>query len=84
MGSLLVMSKLPIIILKNLNCLIESFDIQNITTLFARNISRVIMCNIKYYIDETAAYFGKMLGEKQPNTPLEKYRDLLPDRWKKQ
>ncbi len=40
------------------------------------------MCNIKYYIDETAAYFGKMLGEKQPNTPLEKYRDLLPDRWK--
>ena len=22
--------------------------------------------------------------EWQPNTPLEKYRDLLPDRWKKQ
>ena len=52
MGSLLVMSKLPIIIFKNLICLIESFDIQNITTLFARNISRVIMCNIKYYIDQ--------------------------------
>ena len=22
--------------------------------------------------------------KRQPNTPLEKYRDLLPDRWKKQ
>jgi hypothetical protein len=25
------------------------------------------MCNIKYYIDETAAYFGNMLGEKVVN-----------------
>ena len=57
-GSLLVMSKLPIIILKKLICSIESFDIQNIITIFARNISGDIMCNIKYYIDETAAYFG--------------------------
>ena len=56
------MSKLPIIILKNLICSIESFDIQNIIIIFARNISGVIMCNIKYYIDETAAYFGNMLG----------------------
>lgn len=57
------MSKLPIIILKNLICLIESFDIQNVITIFARNISRVIMCDIKYYIDGTAPYFGNMLGE---------------------
>ena len=61
------MSKLPIIILKNLICSIESFDIQNIITIFARNISGDIMCNIKYYIDETAAYFGNMLGEKVAN-----------------
>lgn len=34
------MSKLPpIIILKNLICSIESFDIQNIIIIFARNIS---------------------------------------------
>ena len=61
------MSKLLIIILKNLICSIESFDIQNIIIIFARNISGVIMCNIKYYIDETAAYFGNMLGEKVAN-----------------
>ena len=28
--------------------------------------------------------FGGAQVEWQPNTPLEKYRDLLPDRWKKQ
>ena len=55
------MSKLPIIILKKLICSIESFDIQNIIIIFARNISGVIMCNIKYYIDEIAAYFGNRL-----------------------
>ena len=74
-GSLLVISKLPIIILKNLICSIESFDIQNIIIIFARNISGVIMCNIKYYIDETAAYFGNMLGEKVALEPADK--DLL-------
>lgn len=58
------MSKLPIIILKKLIYSIKYFDIQNIITIFARNISGVILCNIKYYIDETAAYFGNMLGEK--------------------
>ena len=46
-GSLLVMSKLPIIILKKLIYSIEYFDIQNIITIFARNIRRIIMCNIK-------------------------------------
>ena len=61
------MSKLPIIILKKLIYSIECFDIQNIITIFARNISGNIMCNIKYYIDETAAYFGNMLGEKVAN-----------------
>lgn len=40
------MSKLPLIILKNLIYSIESFDIQNIIIIFARNISGVIMCNI--------------------------------------
>ena len=55
------MSKLPRIILKKLICSIECFDIQNIIIIFARNISGVIMCNIKYYIDETAAYFGNRL-----------------------
>lgn len=58
------MSKLPHNYLKNLICSIESFDIQNIIIIFARNISGVIMCNIKYYIAEIAAYFGNMLGEK--------------------
>ena len=33
------------------------------------------MCNIKYYIDETAAYFGNMLGEKVALEPADK--DLL-------
>ena len=61
------MSKLPIIILKKLIYSIECFDIQNIIITFARNISGDIMCNIKYYIDETAAYFGNMLGEKVAN-----------------
>ena len=69
------MSKLPIIILKKLIYSIECFDIQNIIIIFARNISGVIMCNIKYYIDETAAYFGNMLGEKVALEPADK--DLL-------
>ena len=33
------------------------------------------MCNIKYYIDETAAYFDNMLGENVTLEPADK--DLL-------
>jgi len=61
-----------IYILKNLIYSIYIVDIQNIITIFAHNISDVIMCNIKYYIKETAAYFGKTLGEDVALEPANK------------
>ena len=59
-------------ILKNLICSILVVDIQNIITIFAHNISGIIMCNIRYYINETAAYFANTLGENVALEPANK------------
>ena len=79
MGSLLVMSKLPIIILKNLICLIESFDIQNIITIFAHNLYDVIMSKNNEYIISLATYISSVLGETVTVKPVYKsIQDKLP------
>jgi len=60
---------MTIYILKNLIYSISIIDIQNIITKFAHNINSVIMCNIR---NETAAYFGKTLGEDVALEPANK------------
>lgn len=64
-----------ICILKNLISFATCIDYQNIITTFARNINGVIMCKSKYYMDETAAYFSRMLDENVVYEPANK--DLL-------
>ena len=64
-----------IYILKNLISFATCIDYQNIITTFARNINGVIMCKSKYYMDENAAYFSRMLDENVVYEPANK--DLL-------
>ena len=67
-----ILEYIAIYILKNLICSDVVADIQNIIIIFAHNISSIIMCNVKYYIEEMVAYFAKTLGEDVALVPANK------------
>ena len=58
-----------------------------ISTTKIQKISEITNFFRHYFLSRTEVYICDVIektAEWQPNTPLEKYRDLLPDRWKKQ